>query len=78
MDMINNNFQKINNQKKHIINKLRVVSDILNKKLFKIVNSQNILSNALADFQEDLQKHSENKRFCEVNIQASNQLINEL
>lgn len=39
MDMINSNFIKIKDQKEHIVSVLKTISDNLNKKLFKIVNS---------------------------------------
>jgi hypothetical protein len=72
MDMINTNFKKIKDQKENIVVSLKVISDNLNKKLFKIVNSQNILSNALVEFQDDLLKISDNKRCAEMNIQSLN------
>jgi hypothetical protein len=50
----------------------------LNKKLLKIVNSQNILSNALVEYQEDMSKISENKRCAEMNIQSLTKQVNEL
>lgn len=54
LDMIISNFRKIREQKTNILHTLKSVAESLNKKLFKIVNSQNVLSNALVEFQEDL------------------------